>query len=59
MSMAQPVSGGGGSESEGVEVTCHRCEYTWIYTGERWTATCPNCNAKTKTGLGPGDDEDE
>lgn len=47
-----------GDETEGVEVECHKCGYTWIYKGQRWTATCPNCQANTDTGLGPEDDDE-
>lgn len=36
-------------EDEGVETECDNCGYVWVYTGKRWTTTCPNCNRKTST----------
>jgi rRNA maturation protein Nop10 len=36
-------------DAGGVRVTCKHCGYEWIYSGEMWKATCPNCGRKTKT----------
>ena len=33
--------------SDGIEVTCHACDYEWDYSGDMTKATCPSCNVKT------------
>jgi len=37
-------------------VKCHQCGYEWNYTGEKPVSSCPDCNAKTNTGIGPASD---
>lgn len=43
---------------DGTPIECDRCGYEWIYSGQMWRATCPNCGHKMPTGLKP-DDLDE
>lgn len=43
------VSTDGEAEDDGVEVECENCGYVWTYSGQMWSATCPNCGRKTPT----------
>lgn len=44
---------------EGVVVVCQHCGNEWVYSGEYWTTTCPNCQRKTPTGLKPDEFDEE
>lgn len=50
---------GDGCGSGGTAVACDNCGYVWCYSGERWVATCPNCDRRTDTGLKPDEFEDD
>lgn len=34
------------SGNKGKQVTCHKCNYVWSYTGDLNKGTCPDCGAK-------------
>jgi hypothetical protein len=36
------------NKQTGTELTCLKCNYTWIYGGQARLVTCPNCQHKTK-----------
>lgn len=44
-------------DESGVEVECEHCGYSWVYTGQMWKATCPNCGRKTQTPYADTDDD--
>lgn len=34
-------------KKKGKKVVCHKCDYSWAYTGALRTVTCPCCGIKT------------
>ena len=34
-------------DGAGCAITCVKCDYDWVYGGEMFYATCPNCQHKT------------
>jgi predicted Zn-ribbon and HTH transcriptional regulator len=40
-----------------VSIKCHGCGYQWDYSGSKPVTSCPSCNVKTNTGVGPSPDE--
>ena len=44
---AEPPEETPDEDTDGTRVTCHSCDYEWLYQGSAAKATCPSCANKT------------
>jgi DNA-directed RNA polymerase subunit RPC12/RpoP len=46
-------------DRKGVEITCPKCGYRWVYRGKLWYSICPNCRRWVETPYKPKEEAEK